>query len=365
MSNHLTTDKSLETAVDNAKSAAANTAHKVEEATQTLAQTTAETTAKAGEAVKETVQHTGEVLEIGTNQALEFFGVPINIDALIALMVAWSGKLVLALLIFFIGKWVGKRVLRVADLAMSRSRLDNTAASFLSNVLYGLMLVAVTLAALNKLGVNTNSFVAILGAAAVAIGMALKDQLGNLAAGVMIVMFRPFNRGDSVEIAGQIGTVIDITLVNTRIRTANNHEIIIPNGDIMTSASTNFSSLPQRRVDVVVGISYDSDIQAARELMIAEAHRHESVLDVPEPLVRVTALGDNAVNLTLYVWAENGDWWGVQCDLLECIKYSFDKHGINLPFPQRSVHIEGLNLDKVNQLLNQKPAPNLSPTQEH
>lgn len=316
-----------------------------------VADTVANGTTHAGEAVIDAVQHTTQTIEAGTNQALEFLGVPIDIDALIALSVEWTGKIVLALLVFFVGKWIGKRILRVAELAMSRSRMDATAANFLSNVLYGLMLVAVTLAALNKLGINTNSFVAILGAAAVAIGMALKDQLGNLAAGVMIVMFRPFNRGDNVEIAGQTGRVIDINLVNTRIKTPNNHEVIIPNGDIMTSASTNFSSLPQRRVEVPVGIGYECDIQTARELILKEVHQYEPALQVPEPIVRVVGLGDNSVDLMLYVWAQNDDWWAVHCDLLERIKYSFDKHGISIPYPQRSLHLEGVDLKALNQAL--------------
>lgn len=303
------------------------------------------------EIVKEAVTQTTQVLEKTTNQTLHFFGIPVDVDKLTVLSIEWTGKIFLAVLVFFIGKWIGKRLLKVANLAMSRSKLDETTTNFLSNVLYGLMLVAVTLAALNKLGVNTNSFVAILGAATVAIGLALKDQLGNLAAGVMIVLFRPFNRGDVVEIGGKMGTVMDITLVNTRIKTANNHEIIIPNGDIMTTASTNFSSLPQRRVEVVVGIGYENDIVTAKELMLKQAKLHESVLEVPEPVVRVTALADSSVTLTLYVWAENSDWWAVQCDLLENIKYSFDKNGINIPFPQRTLQIDGLDVQKVNQLL--------------
>lgn len=306
---------------------------------------------KTGESVKAIASTTGETLEKTTNKTLEFLGIPIDINHLMLLAIDWSVKLILAGIIFLVGIWIGKRLLKVANLAMQRSRLDATAANFLSKVLYGLMLVAVSLAALNKLGINTNSFVAILGAATVAIGLALKDQLSNLAAGVMIVVFRPFNRGDSVMVGGESGVVLDITLMNTRIRTPNNHEVVIPNGDIMAAATVNYSSLPQRRVDVAVGIGYDSDIEMARQLMIAQAKLHESVLEVPEPVVRVTALADSAVNLTLYVWTENSDWFVVQCDLLEAIKYSFDKHGITLPFPQRSVSIEGLDYTKLNQLL--------------
>lgn len=162
---------------------------------------------------------------------------------------------------------------------MNRTHMDETAANFLSNVLYGLMLVMVTLAALNKLGVNTNSFVAVLGAIGVAIGVALKDQIGNLAAGVMIVIFRPFRQGDYVEVGGKVGTVMDITLVNTRIRTANNHEIIIPNGDIMTTAGINYSSLPHRRLEIAVGISYDSDIRTAKQIMLNISSEHSATFD--------------------------------------------------------------------------------------
>lgn len=322
-----------------------NTSENIKETTQELAQRTADI-------AQETTGIVRGVAEETTNQALSFLGIPIDMAMLTRLSIEWAGKLLLALIIFFVGKWIGKRFVNIAKKIMQRSRLDVTAANFLGNLLYGLVIVAVSLAALNKLGVNTNSFVAILGGAAVAIGVSLKDQLSNLAAGVMIVVFRPFNRGDYVEVGGQTGTVIDITLVNTRIKTPNNHEITIPNGDIMTSATTNYTSLPQRRIDIVVGIGYDSDIKMARKLMLDEADTHDKVIKTPEPLVRVTALGDNAVDLTLYVWAQNDDWLSVQCDLLEAIKYSFDKNGISIPYPQRSLHIE--NLDKMAALFEKQ-----------
>lgn len=330
------------------------TLEKVETVANQVGEKTGKAAQQAGENIKDLASNTTQTLEKTTNKTLEFLGVPIDVDNLIALSIDWSVKLLLALLIFYVGKWVGKRLLKVANLAMQRSQLDATATHFLNNVLYGLMLVAVTLAALNKLGINTNSFVAILGAATVAIGLALKDQLSNLAAGVMIVVFRPFNRGDSVTVSGQLGVVLEITLMNTRIRTPNNHEVVIPNGDIMSGATINYSSLPQRRVEVKVGIGYDSDIKKARQLMIEQAQLHERVLKNPEPIVRVTGLGDNAVNLVLYVWTQNDDWFFVECDLLEAIKYAFDEQGITLPFPQRSVHIEGLNLAKLNQALGDK-----------
>lgn len=304
------------------------------------------------EVAKEATAVTVEGLEDTTNHALEFLGVPIDVHALIHDGVELGINILLALLIFFVGKWVGKRILAVINRMLERSRLDQTVVNFLNNLLYGLMIVTVLLAALNKLGINTNSFVAVLGAAAVAIGMSLKDQLSNLAAGVMIVVFRPFGRGDYVEVGGQTGTVIDITLVNTRIRTPANHEIIIPNGDIMTNSSTNYTSLPTRRVDVLVGIGYHSDIQKAREAMLSVASHHDKILKHPAPNVRVTALSESSVDLTLYVWTENNDWFDVQCDLLEKVKYAFDEAGVDIPFPNRTVHIQGV--EELSKLLKEQ-----------
>lgn len=256
--------------------------------------------------------------------------------------IAYIDNIILALLIFFIGKWVIKRIVKVAQLIMGRSQMDSTVANFLGNLLYGILIVVVLLASLSQLGVNTNSFVAVLGGATVAIGVSLKDQLSNFSAGVMIIVFRPFNRGDTVEIAGKTGVVQNITLINTRLVTTNNHEIIIPNGDITTSAITNFSMRPTRRVDVVVGVGYNVDLRQAKQIMLDIANNHEKALKNPEPVVRVTNLGDNAVNLTLYVWSDNADWFALQCDLLEQIKYGFDERQIDIPFPQRNIHIEGL-----------------------
>lgn len=263
-------------------------------------------------------------------------------------------NLIIAALIFWIGKWLAGRVVKVAKLIMGRTHFDTTMASFLGNLLYGALLVVVILAALSKIGINTNSFVAVLGGAAVAVGIALKDQLSNFAAGVMIVIFRPFSRGDTVELSGKTGVVQEITLINTRLVTVNNHEIIIPNGDITTSAVINFSMRPTRRVDVVVGIGYGADIRTAKTVMLSLAKEHPKSLQSPEPVVRVSKLGDNSVEMTLNVWANNADWYSLQCDLLEQIKYGFDAKKIDIPYPQRSVHVEGLEALVQAQGYNKK-----------
>lgn len=307
------------------------------------------------ETAKEVATHTAENLTHASDYTLHLLGIPIDTATLLDNATAFAMKLVLAMLIFFVGQWVGKRLVNVAKLAMQKSSLDATAVGFISNLLYGVILTAVILASINQLGVSTTSFVTVLGALAVAIGVSLKDQVSNIAAGVLIVIFHPFRRGDSVEIAGRVGRVEEITLVNTRIRTNNNHEVIVPNGDIMTSTTTNFSSYPNRRIEVVVGIGYDSDIKKAREIMLKLAYAHNDVLRQPEtdnPIVRVTALADSSVNLTMYLWTTNDKWFAMQCDLLEEIKYAFDEQGVTIPFPNRTIQID--NLEKALSLLNPK-----------
>ncbi|WP_286741063.1 mechanosensitive ion channel family protein [Psychrobacter sp. UBA3068] len=280
---------------------------------------------------------------------MEFLGFTVDIATLTASAVVLTTKLVLAILIFVVGLWLAKKAVAVAHKVMLRGRLDDTVASFLGRLLYGVLLVVVTLAALSKVGVQTTSVVAILGGAAVAIGLSLKDQLSNFAAGIMIVTFRPFVRGDYVQISSYTGTVTEITLVNTHLTTINNHDIIIPNSDITTSAVVNYTALPNRRVDITVGIGYDASIKTAKEVMLSLAKNNPLAFTDPEPIVRVTNLGDNSVDLTLNVWTTNADWWTMQCELLEQFKYALDDEKIEIPFPQRSVHVKGLD-HMINQM---------------
>lgn len=287
---------------------------------------------------------------------MEFLGFTLDIAALTENVFSIVLKVVFALLIFIVGRWLAKKVVIIANRIMVRSHLETTAANFLSRLLYGILLVIVALAALSKIGVQTTSVVAILGGAAVAIGLSLKDQLSNFAAGIMIVTFRPFVRGDYVQISSYTGTVAEITLVNTHLTTTNNHDIIIPNSDITTSAITNYTALPNRRVDITVGIGYDADIKTAKNVMIMLANDNTLAFSDPEPIVRVTNLGDNSVDLTLNVWTTNDDWWSMQCDLLEQFKYAFDDNKIDIPFPQRNVHVKGLDL-MINQMDESQKLP--------
>ncbi|WP_372861889.1 mechanosensitive ion channel family protein [Psychrobacter sp.] len=287
---------------------------------------------------------------------MEFLGFTIDVANLTSNALSLVIKVALAILIFVVGRWLAKKAVAVAHKMMLRSRLDDTVANFLGRLIYGVLLVVVTLAALSKVGVQTTSVVAILGGAAVAIGLSLKDQLSNFAAGIMIVTFRPFVRGDYVQISSYTGTVTEITLVNTHLTTINNHDIIIPNSDITTSAVTNYTALPNRRVDITVGIGYDADIKTAKNVMLNLAKNNPLAFTDPEPIVRVTNLGDNSVDLTLNIWTTNADWWTMQCDLLEQFKYALDDEKIDIPFPQRNVHVKGLD-QMINQMSQAQKLP--------
>lgn len=287
---------------------------------------------------------------------MEFLGFTIDVANLTSNALSLVIKVALAILIFVVGRWLAKKAVTVAHKMMLRSRLDDTVANFLGRLIYGVLLVVVALAALSKVGVQTTSVVAILGGAAVAIGLSLKDQLSNFAAGIMIVTFRPFVRGDYVQISSYTGTVTEITLVNTHLTTINNHDIIIPNSDITTSAVTNYTALPNRRVDITVGIGYDADIKTAKNVMLNLAKNNPLAFTDPEPIVRVTNLGDNSVDLTLNIWTTNADWWTMQCDLLEQFKYALDDEKIDIPFPQRNVHVKGLG-QMINQMSQAQKLP--------
>ncbi|MBE0444791.1 mechanosensitive ion channel family protein [Psychrobacter sp. FME5] len=286
---------------------------------------------------------------------MEFLGFTIDVATLTSNAIGLAIKVALALLIFIVGRWFAKKAVGMAHKVMLRSRLDDTVANFLGRLIYGVLLVIVILAALSKVGVQTTSVVAILGGGAVAIGLSLKDQLSNFAAGIMIITFRPFVRGDYVQISSYTGTVTEITLVNTHLTTINNHDIIIPNSDVLTSAVLNYTALPNRRVDMTIRIGYDADIKTAKNIMLKLANDNEMAFTDPEPIVRVTNLGENSVDLTLNVWTTNNDWWSMNCDLLESFKYALEDHEIDIPFPQRSVHVKGLeqlvnNADKSQTL---------------
>ena len=224
------------------------------------------------------------------------------------LLEAWGLRLLAAVAIFVAGRWLAQRLGNGLDRVMARAGVDPTLGGFLRNIAYAVMLVLVIMTALTALGVPTTSMFAILGAAGLAVGLALKDSLSNIASGVMLIVLRPFRTGDHVVAAGQEGTVLEVRVFQTRLRGLDHRVIILPNSEITTAPIINYSSLPQRRFDVTVGVGYRDDLQQARDLLVRIARDEPLVLDEPAPVVRVLNLGESSVDLVLQAFAANDDF---------------------------------------------------------
>jgi len=267
------------------------------------------------------------------------WGMDINVDAVVAWISTYSIKIVGALLIFIIGKWLARRIANLLGKLMTKNNVDQAVVGFLTNLSYYALLVVVIIAAIGKLGVNTTSFLAIVGAAGLAIGLALKDSLSNFAAGVMLVMFRPFTVGDVVSTAGITAKVEKITIFNTLFCTADNQLVIVPNNKIISDIITNINAKDTRRIDLVVGISYSDDMAQTKEVLEGLARDDDRVLDDPAVTIAVSELADSSVNLVFRPWVKTDDYWAVRFDLTEKIKTSLDEAGISIPFPQQDVHL--------------------------
>lgn len=248
-------------------------------------------------------------------------------------------NIALAIVIYVVGKWVARRVLNLTLKLMEKRNMDDALRDFLSSILSALMTFVVALIALGQLGVDTTSLLALLGAAGLAVGLALKDSLSNFAAGVLLILFKPFKIGDYVEAGGTDGTVMKISIFNTILMSPDNKEITVPNGQIYNGTITNYSACDTRRVDLVIGISYDDDMKKARSLIQQVLDADERILEEPAPLIAVGELGDNSVNFLVRPWVKTDDYWGVYRDGLENIKQTFDDNGITIPYPQRDVYL--------------------------
>ncbi|MDN5099584.1 mechanosensitive ion channel [Aliarcobacter butzleri] len=262
--------------------------------------------------------------------------IPNNIVEVIASHVF---SFIVALLIFFIGKWIVNKIVTILGKVLRKiNGIDETLVRFLENIVYYALLTVVIIAALNKLGIATTSFLAILGAAGLAIGLALKDSLGNFASGVMIVIFKPFKVGDSVIAGGVTGTVTEVTIFNTVFLTADNQKIIVPNSSITGGSITNVNANDTRRVDIIVGISYEDNIKHAKEVLANIINENSKVLKDKSVGINVTELADSSVNITINVWVKSSDFASTKAELLEIIKTTFDEVGITIPYPKQEVY---------------------------
>ena len=255
-------------------------------------------------------------------------------------IIPWSIKITLALLVFVVGQYISRLIVRLVRNLMDKARVDAMLAGFISNILRFVLLLFVLVAALDQLGINTTSLVALLGAAGIAVGLALKDSLQNFASGVLIILFRPFSVGDWIEAAGIQGKVQKITIFSTVLLTGDNRIILVPNGQIYNGTIINYTSSTTRRVDMVFGISYGDDLKKAKKIIEDVIADDDRILKDPAPLVAVSSLGDSSVNFNVRPWVKTADYWDVFYALNENIKLAFDDNGISIPFPQMDVHIQ-------------------------
>ena len=255
------------------------------------------------------------------------------------LLETWGLKLLAAIAIFVVGRWLARRLSVGLERVLGRAHVDSTLSGFLRNIAYAAMLVLVLMTALTAIGVPTTSMFAVLGAAGLAVGLALKDSLSNIASGVMLIVLRPFRAGDHVIAAGQEGTVLEIRVFQTRLRAFDHRVIILPNSEITTAPIVNYSSLPQRRFDVSVGVGYEDDLQKARELLLRIAREEPLVLDDPAPAVRVANLGESSVDLVLQAFAANADFVDARSRVVEAVRNQLIGNGLSIPYPQRDLHV--------------------------
>jgi len=261
-----------------------------------------------------------------------------NFNTIIGFLSAYGVKLIGAILIFYIGKIVAKFLKNFSEKAMQKAKLDETITKFGTNVIYGGLMLFIILAALSTLGINTNSFIAVLGAAGLAVGLAFQGTLSNVGAGVLLVFFRPFNVNDFISAAGESGVVEEINLFSTLLKTLDNKQIIIPNSAIIGGNITNFSAKETRRVDLTFGIGYDDDLKLAKTTLEEIINADERVLKDPAPFVAVSELADSSVNFTVRTWVKSEDYWGVYFDTIEKVKLTFDEKNISIPYPQMDIH---------------------------
>jgi small conductance mechanosensitive channel len=263
----------------------------------------------------------------------------LNAEIINLYIIPWAIKIITALAIFYIGRMIAKSLTGFVRQMMRKSKTDEALVSFLSSITYTVLLIAVILAAVDQLGVNVTSLLAILSVAGLAVGLALKDSLSNFAAGVMILIFRPFKIGDFVTIGGTSGVVDEIGLFCVLMHTGDNQRIIIPNSAVYGNTITNTSALPTRRIDLVMGISYDDNIGTAKDIIAAVIASDDRVLADPEPVIAVAELADSSVNLVVRPWVNTADYWAVRFHLLETMKVKLEEGGISIPYPQQDVHM--------------------------
>jgi small conductance mechanosensitive channel len=263
------------------------------------------------------------------------------VQTVVGLVSGWGLQVIGAIVVLILGRWIAGLVRSGVRRALERSKTDESLIPFLSSTVYYLILTVVIVAVLNLFGIQTTSLIAVIGAAGLAIGLAMQGTLSNIAAGVMLLIFRPFRIGDYVEVAGVGGGVAEIGLFSTTLNTPDNVRIIIPNSAVYGETMKNYSANDTRRNDLLIGISYSDDIPRATSTIRSVLDADARVLKEPEALIAVSELGDSSVNLVVRPWCRKEDYWGLRFDLTQKIKEELEAAGCSIPFPQRDVHVHG------------------------
>lgn len=262
-----------------------------------------------------------------------------------SLLETWGLRLLAALLILLVGMWLAKRLSTGLERVLGRAHVDSTLIGFLRNVSYAAMLVLVFVTVLTSLGVPQTSMLAVLGAAGLAVGLALRDSLSNIASGVMLIVLRPFRAGDHVIAAGEEGIVSEVRIFQTRLRAFDQRMIILPNSQITTAPIINYTSLPTRRLEITVGVGYEDDLKRAQQILMGIAKANPLILADPAPFVQVVSLGESSVDLKLFAHCKNMDFGDARSQLIEAVRNQIIESGLSIPYPQRDLHVYHHNPD--------------------
>ena len=261
-------------------------------------------------------------------------------DSASQFIILYGLRIVVAIVIFLVGRWLAKLLKRSIQNSMQAKGVDLAVSQFAGSLTYALVLAFTIVAALSHVGVQTASMIAALGAAGLAVGLALQGSLANFAAGILIIIFKPCRVGDYIEGAGVSGSVEDISLLATSLLTPDNKRVVIPNASLMSDPITNYSAMPTRRIDLVIGISYDADIKTAKQILEKVLNEESRILADPAYTIAAAELGDSSVNLVVRPWVNTSDYWPTRFDLTERIKYALDEANIGIPYPQMDVHLQ-------------------------
>ena len=255
------------------------------------------------------------------------------------LIIAYGGTVLLAIIFLIVGLWIIKRIIRVVGKTMDKRGVDASLQPFLKSLIGALLKVMLIISVISMLGVEMTSFIAVLGAAGLAVGLALQGSLANFAGGVLILLLKPFKVGDFIDTGSHSGTVREIQIFYTYITTTTNQEIIVPNGDLSNNAVKNYSFHDTRRIDFTFGIGYDDNIDQAKEILMKLITAEEHVMKDPAPVVFIENLNDSSVDFRVRAWSKSSDYWGIVNSMSEKVKKSFDSAGVSIPFPQRDIHV--------------------------